>query len=179
MKKILLLLFFMFYGLAQAQDYAYIKSLDSLNNESARAFADQVVVDSKTKYEFLRIDETTKSRENSYEVVYIPIDAINKDKKAKPFVSCDECLRVKFIIYFSGKNEDLEMPGVKTLGFSEVIGSYMDLFPVWKKIFNPKADLEKALDSIRSRELINAKPRLDYRFYKSEPQGHWSIYHYF
>lgn len=179
MKKTLLLLFFMFYGFTQAQDFAYIKSLNSLNNESARIFSDQVVADSKTKYEFLRIDETTKkSGENSYEVVYIPVDAPDKVRKAQPFLMCDECIKIRFAIYYLGENIDLEKPGMRTLGFSEVSGRYLDLFPVWKKIFKPNADVEKTLNDIKTQELRNKEPKIDYRFYQRNSENNWYIHNY-
>jgi hypothetical protein len=179
MKKTLLLLFFMFYGFTQAQDFAYIKSLNSLNNESARIFSDQVVADSKTKYEFLRIDETTKkSGENSYEVVYIPIDAVDKAGKEKPFVMCDECLKVRFVIYSLGENKDLEIKGVRRLFFDEVSGRYLDLFPVWKKIFKPNADVEKTLDDYDSRQLDIKEPRINYKFSRRNIENNWFIHNY-
>jgi hypothetical protein len=173
---VILLLFSLF---IQAQDLKYIKSLDSLNNQTARVFADQVVSDSKTKFEFLRIDETTNNPENYHEVVYIPADAVNKEKKAKPFVICDECIKVKFYVYNAGENKELERKGVKTLRFSEVSGRYLDLFPVWKKIFKPNVDVEKTLEDFKSQKLKEKNPNLDYRFYKNNiSENNWYIHNY-
>lgn len=173
---VLLLMFSMF---SQAQDLKYIKSLDSLNNQTARFFADQVVLDSKTKFEFLRIDETTNNPENYHEVVYIPVDALNKEKKAKPFVICDECIKVKFYIYSAGENKELEKKGIRALRFDEVSGRYLDLFPVWKKIFKPNVDLEKTIEDFRSQQLKEKTPNLDYRFYKNNiSENNWYIHNY-
>jgi hypothetical protein len=173
---VILLLLSMF---VHAQDIEYVRSLDSLNNESARAFADQVILDSKTKFEFLRIDETTKNPENFHEVVYIPIDAVDKDRKKSPFVICDECIKVKFYIYYAGENKDLEKKGVRALRFDEVSGRYLDLFPVWKRIFKPAAEVEKTLEDFRSQQLKQKSPNIDYRFYKnSNIENNWYIHNY-
>lgn len=173
---VLLLMFSMF---SQAQDLKYIKSLDSLNNQTARFFADQVVSDSKTKFEFLRIDETTNNPENYHEVVYIPVDTPNKEKKVKPFVMCDECIKVKFYIYNAGENKELERKGVRALRFSEVAGKYLDIFPVWERIFKPGIDLEKTIEDYDSRTLKTKKPVLDYRFdKKTYLENNWYIHNY-
>lgn len=173
---IVLLLFSLF---TQAQDLKYIKSLDSLNNQTARIFADQVVLDSKTKFEFLRIDETTNNPENYHEVVYIPVDFPNKEKKVKPFVICDECIKVKFYIYNAGENKELEKKGFRTLRFSEVAGKYLDIFPVWERIFKPGINVEKTLEDYDSRTLKTKRPILDYRFdKKTYLENSWYIHNY-
>lgn len=178
MKKLLLLTSLLLGTFIQAQDLKYIKSLDSLNNESAREFADKVVLNSKTKYEYLRIDETTKEPENYHEIVYVPVDLVNKAKKVQPFVICDECIKVRFYVYNAGENKPLEIKGTRTLRFSEVSGRYLDLFPVWKNIFRPDVILEKTLEDFRSQQLKKGNPTIDYRFYKKNNENSWYIHNY-
>ncbi|MBS7234055.1 hypothetical protein KHA90_23915 [Flavobacterium psychroterrae] len=178
-KRFSIVILFLFSLFIQAQDLKYIKSLDSLNNQSARIFADQVVLESKTKFEFLRIDETTNNPENYHEVVYIPADAVNKEKKAKPFVMCDECIKVKFYVYNAGENKTLERKGTRALRFDEVSGRYLDIFPVWERVFKPGINLEKTIDDYDSRVLKRKQPQIEYRFDKNAYlENNWYIHNY-
>jgi hypothetical protein len=178
MKKLLLLSALLIGAFVQAQDSKYIKALDTLDNESARIFADQVTANSKNHWEYLRIDETTKSPENYYEVVYIPTDAVDKNKKTKPFVKCDECIKVRFYIYSLGENKDLEIKGARTLRFSDVSGRYLDLFPIWQKVFRPDVTLDKTIEDFKSQQLKIKNPKIDYRFYKKNSDNDWYIHNY-
>lgn len=171
----ILLLITMF---VQAQDAKYIKALDSLSNESAKEFSDQIISNSKTKFEFLRIDETTNQPENFHEVVYIPVDAADKEKKSKPFVKCDECIKVSFFVFKGGENKELEKTTTRALRFNEVTGKYLDLFPVWQKFFKPSADLKETVDDFKSQQLKIKDAKIDYRFYKRDNENNWYIHNY-
>ncbi|MWB92971.1 hypothetical protein GON26_01225 [Flavobacterium sp. GA093] len=178
-KRFHIAILFLISMFVQAQDAKYIKALDSLSNESAREFADQIISNSKTKFEFLRIDETTNQPENFYEVLYIPADAVNKERKAKSFFQCDECLKVKFYIDQAGENIELEKKGIRTLRFNEVTGKYLDLFPVWEKVFKPGLNVEKTIEDYKSRVLKIKEPRIEYRFDKNDyAENNWYIHNY-
>lgn len=179
MKKIIITAILIVTSIINAQDVQYIKALDSLSNETAKEFSDQIIANSKTKFEFLRIDETTNKTENFYVVLYIPIDAVNKERKAKPFFQCDECLKVKFYIDQAGENIELDKKGIRTLRFNEVTGKYLDLFPVWEKLFKPGLNVEKTIEDYNSRVLKMKEPRIEYRFDKNDyAENNWYIHNY-
>lgn len=153
----------------------YIYSLSKMTEASAREFADKIAFSGKTKRDFL----VTKENTNAYVIKYINqnIDAATRGEILKGNIDCTECMTVSFYIYYNGENKALEIAGVKALKFNDVWGSYLDLFPVWKSIFKPDADLEKTVGDWRSKEVIHRPTNVNFKF--NENNNYWKIVNFY
>lgn len=132
----------------------YIKSLGSLNEETARKFADEIALGGKTQWEFLKISEDIEHR--VYAIVYLDISLPNETitgLKKGTITDCSNCLKIRFNTYYQGENKALEIKGVKAFKFDKVYGRYLDLFPIWKKVFRPDVELEATVSAYENREL--------------------------
>jgi diacylglycerol kinase family enzyme len=151
---------FLMCGFVHAQDYAIISKLKSLTQEQANAFANEITTNAKTQWKFNQAKENTTG--NYYVVSY---------------GSGEKTFDIVFNVYYEGQNKALEIPGVKTYKFYEVWGSYLDLFPTWKKVFRHDVDLEKTIDDYKSQELINRTENVNFKLKGSDDQWHirnWS-----
>lgn len=133
-------------------------SLNSLNETEAKTFAYQVAGNSATKWELVSAKENSKG--TYYTVKYIN-SALSKETKegVRNGDSCDDCLKVTFTVL---------NPGTKTFKFYEVAGKYSDLFPTWKGIFRPDADINKTVEDFGSQELISKPDRINFKFKKGD-----------
>lgn len=78
-------------------------------------------------------------------------------------------LLITFNTFFDGYNSDLEIPGVKKWRIRTMYGKYLALFPIWKKYFQPDANLE----SISKKGLVYGKSKKNY--FNKEGDEVWSI----
>jgi hypothetical protein len=148
------------------------EQLNQMTVEAARGFADQLANSGKTKWEYLYQAENSQGKYFSVKYVNSSLSAEDKEHARKK-EWCDSCLTVTFVVYHDGENRDLEIPGVKTYKFYEVYGKYLDLFPTWKQVFRPDADLEKTIDDYDSQELISRPKGIKFKFRKE--QDIWQI----
>jgi len=132
----------------------YILSLSKLDESGAREFAENIATNGKTKWEFIKVIESIKQR--VYIIVYIDAAATEEMKaiarKSEEY-SGQKHLDVRFSVYYEGENPSLEIVGTKKFKFNSVFGKYLDLFPVWKKVFRSDVELEKTIDDFSSQEL--------------------------
>lgn len=144
MKKLLFLLLPIF-----AFSQTNFKKMDSIQFVQT---VDQLVKDTGKNFVFDSLGET-----NSTGNFYKYID----DKK--------NTLLITFNTYFDGRNTDLEINGVKKWEIRTVYGKYLALFPIWKKYFQPEANIEE----ITKKGFTYGKNRKNY-FNKEDDQV-WSI----
>lgn len=156
----------------------YILSLSKLDESGAREFAENVAANGKTKWEFLKVKENIKQR--GYIVIYIDASATEEIKviaRTSNEYSGQKHLEVSFTVYYEGENLALEIAGIKKFKFNNVDGKYLDLFPVWKKIFKTDAELEKTVDDINSQELKNRPANINFKLKGTDDEWHitnWS-----
>lgn len=152
----------------------YIHSLSKLEESGAREFAENVATTGKTKWEFLKVTENIKAR--AFTVIYIAASATAEEKaianKSSDF-GTQKHLDVIFTVYYEGENLALEIAGTKKLKFNKVQSKYLDLFPVWKKVFRPDAELEKTVDDFKSQELVNRREKINFKLKGEDDQ--WYI----
>lgn len=154
MKKLLLLTVLLISFFTQAQFKP--EQLKSLTQEQANAFSNEIAKNAKTKWEFVQAKENTKG-----------------DYYIASYGSGEKTFKIVFNVYYEGQNKALEIAGTKTYRFYEVRGSYLDLFPTWKKVFRPDAELEKTVDDFNSQELINRAEKINFKLKGSDDE--WQI----
>lgn len=155
MRKLLL---FVFMISAVVQGQTKPTDLNSLTETESKTFADQIAGNSATKWELISAKENSKG--TYYTVKYINA-AMSKETKegVRNGDSCDDCLKVTFTVL----NAD-----TKTFKFYEVAGKYSDLFPTWKSVFRPDADINKTVEDFGSQELISKPDRINFKFKKGD-----------
>lgn len=132
------------------------QQLKSLTQEQANAFAKEIVTNAKTQWEFVQAKENT-----------------NGDYYVASYSSGEKTFKIVFNVFYEGQNKALEIAGTKTYRFYEVRGSYLDLFPTWKKVFRPDAELEKTVEDFNSQELINRPAHINFKLKGSDDE--WQI----
>lgn len=158
MKKLLLLTVLLISSFIQAQFKP--EQLKSLTQVQANAFANEIATNAKTQWEFVQAKENT-----------------NGDYYVASYSSGEKTFKIVFNVYYEGQNKALEIPGTKTYRFHEVWGTYLDLFPTWKKVFRPDAELEKTVEDFKSQELINRPANINFKLKGSDDEWHitnWS-----
>jgi len=142
MKKLLLLLSFIFTATVYAQDLEYQTKLkEGVTTEKEAVDLTASIVDLAKKP--LRF-HSAREHENKYFVVqYIPTNVTDENWKSNRDEYSSEAVVFKFRISNKGENKNLEIPGVKTYVFNDVYGKYLNLFPFWQKYFDATSDLEK------------------------------------
>jgi hypothetical protein len=154
MKKLLLLATLLIGFLAQAQFTP--GQLKELTQEQAIDFANEIAVNAKMPLQLIQAEENTKG---DYFVANYGIG--------------ENTLKVVFTVFYKGENKALEIAGVKTYRFYEASGSYLDLFPIWKKVFRPDVNLEKTVSDFNSQELINRAANINFKLKGEDDQ--WRI----
>ena len=134
----------------------FILSLQSMTQEGAKSFADQIANDAKTEWTYKGSSESTDGTKCWFS-----------------YMNGKETFNVIFKIYYTDENKALEIPGVKTYKFYQVSGSYLDLFPTWKKVFRPDADLEATVDDLKSQELLNKAENINFKLKGSDDE--WQL----
>ena len=178
MKKLLLITLLFTFGIIQAQDgyslsdetYKEIRTkvmgLDSLETKT---FADNLASSAKTKFVYYK----AKMNDNQLRYYYRRMDLSPEEQKEQELFGCVRCMVVYFNKYYKGSNFDLEIEGIPMFSFNFVSGSYLDLFPTWKREFLPAAIKEEALDNFRYRDVINKT--LNVNVTLSDPTGFWIL----
>ncbi|MFV8392765.1 hypothetical protein [Flavobacterium sp. LB2P6] len=154
MKKLILLTALLISSFSQAQFKP--EQLKSLTQEQANTFANEIATNAKTQWEFIQAKENT-----------------NGDYYVASYSSGEKTFKIVFNVYYEGQNKALEIAGTKTYRFYEVRGSYLDLFPTWKKVFRPDAEIEKTVDDFKSQELINRPAKINFKLKGSDDE--WQI----
>lgn len=160
MKKLLLLLSLLLSFIIQAQDAKLIQQLRSSDYEQAKEFANQVAT-GRTDWELIKEVNSDKA------LTFIYIEAsLSKDKKeaiktGKLLINNLNTITVKFTVFYEGENKNLEQTGIRKYSFYYASGKYLDLFPLWQKVFNDKADL-----NLTPKEFKMQESRVDKYFYK-------------
>ncbi|KIA86596.1 hypothetical protein [Flavobacterium sp. AED] len=158
MKKLILLIALLVSSFTQAQFRP--EQLKSLTQAQANSFANDVATNAKTQWEFVQAKES-----------------LNGDYYIVSYSSGEKTFKIVFNVFYEGQNKALEIVGTKTYRFYEVWGSYLDLFPTWKKVFRPDAELEKTVDDFNSQELINRPAKINFKLKGSDDEWHitnWS-----
>ena len=119
----MLFVFLSMLAAAQSADKFVFSSVDSV-----KAFSDSLALNAKRKFKFENASMSNIT--NAYVVSYYEIS--NTDSKYY--------LMVKFGKYNVGENKAMEIEGKPEYIFSFVEGRFLDLFPFWKKYFDPNAD---------------------------------------
>ncbi|MCK8143190.1 hypothetical protein MW871_14970 [Flavobacterium sp. I-SCBP12n] len=154
MKKIISIILLIIGFFAQAQFTP--GQLKELTQKQATALSNEIANNSKSPLVFVEAKENTKG-----------------DYYVMNFGTGENMLKVVFNVFYKGENKALEIKGEKIYRFYQAFGTYLDLFPTWKKIFKPEAELEKTVDDFNSQELIDKSDKVNFKF-KGEGKQ-WSI----
>lgn len=117
MKKLLLFLFIS--AVVQAQEYQKLDTLQFSNVVNAIVSA---------------TDKNMVFKENQTRKLDQPYVRFANDKGENIFITYD--------VYMDGKNEALEIPGVKKFDLKSISGKFLTVFPVWKKFIDNSAEAE-------------------------------------
>lgn len=129
---------------AQTDIDIVIQKINNLDSISARTFANEIAESSKTGYEFFKLKKREKY--NQYIYYYIQKGLNQEEKEEQRQNGCDKCINVVFNVYYDGANKDLEIEGKQRLRFDYINGSFLDLFPTWKREFDPEATHESIMN---------------------------------
>jgi len=168
---------------AYNEKYSHLQKIkDKINNLdtiTARIFSDSIAYSAKTPFEFFKLKKYKKHNDKyirNFIYYYIPTNlTVEEDKENREF-SCDKCMKVYFNVYYDGANSDLEIEGIQKLKFQQVYGSFLDLFPTWKREFLPTVNKDKVLDDFKFRDVKNRKLGINVRI--SKQNGIWQIYNW-
>lgn len=160
--KRLLALFTLLVGLfCQAQDYDYIKTLNSLDKTAAKAFSDKVAAGSATKWVFLYEKSREKGLSEWYIDASLPVETIELIRQGKELFKPGQCMVVRFELLDSAYR------------FTEVTAKQNDLFRTWQAIFQPAATAENITQSYKMREIKQNETGINYKF--TEDEGYWTL----
>lgn len=165
MKRILFLLL---PALWFSQDLKYAEQWNELDTLKAKEIANEIMSFRKQPVTLFRkvINEDDRVVRYIYYPNNLSKKEIQEDWKSWGY-SCQQCETVDFRYYFRGRDNDLEIPGIFTLNFSYVSGSYLELYPWWEKHFAPGISKEDLIDKKHNDRYIRSyKPDIDIRFTK-------------
>lgn len=168
MKKLLLLTALILGMICQAQDIAYLQNLKALPTEAdALNIANELAAQSATKLRLYKSKDTTTQKNLRLE--YVPEELTDKDIELRNYTEAQKLnfITIDFVYYYQGENKDIEIKGVKYYRLSTVYAKYLNLFPYWKKHFNPTADVEKTLTDYKSQRIKDATAKIYYYIQKS------------
>lgn len=173
MKKVLVLATLLIGILGSAQDYDYLASLNKIaTNTEAIKIAEDIAGLQTKKVRLLRVQEFKE--EYVLMVRFVPEQMTNEQYDKLDQYAQAEFLTVTFRIDYVGENKDLERQGVKTYKFKQLKGTYLQIFPVWKKYYHPEAELESALTNDKIKKFIDFPKKLD--FYIEDVNDLWILY---
>lgn len=146
MKKLILLTALLICSFTQAQDIAYLSGLNKLSSESnCMEVAKGMAFLQPKKLRFLRAKDFPKL--GYYAIRFVPEDMTDQEYDSLELGDQDKFFTVRFYYWMEGENKNLEIKGIKTYRLSQVSGSYLSLFPIWKKYINTEADIVKTQES--------------------------------
>jgi len=163
MRRLLLLLALLICFLCQAQDYDYIKTLNSLDKTAAKAFGDKLVAGANTKWIYLYEKANDKSIAEWYIDASVPAATVELIKAGKELTKPGQCL----VVRFSQMGQSYR--------FTEVTGKYEDLLPAWQSIFKPDATTENVPTTYNMRELKQKETGISYKFTKNDNSNYWTL----
>lgn len=167
MKKLILLVAFLFGFFVQAQNQDIInKMTESKTIEDIKTVADDIASKSNHKFDFYKIKSLSGGSDEKFQyVIYTKEGMTDAEKKELSANRYANCLVVKFKEWQKGENKDLEVKGELVYFFKEVSGSYLELFEFWKTTFYPLAIKEQLLDDYKMQE-FRVNKDLKYKFKK-------------
>ena len=179
MKKILFLLLFSIF--AFGQNVELLKKANKCDLDFAKQFADSIVLNGKTKYEYL--DGAEISRSTNYNFLYV-LPETTKEERAKlsaylhnyytnSSFECDKCLSVTFKIIREGGNSALEIPATKSYQFRTVRSKFLNLFPFWKQNVDKNASTNNTYENRPVYTYKNQDQRIWYNFL--EENNYWVL----
>jgi negative regulator of replication initiation len=172
MKKLLLLSALLIASFVQAQDYAYLTSLNKIaTDKEAIKIAEEIASLQTKKVRLLRSQEFTEERQLL--VRFVPEEMTNEQYDALDQYEQSDFLTVTFRIDYVGENKDLERQGVKTYKFKQLKGTYLQIFPVWKKYYHPEAEIEPTLTDSKIQKFVDFPKKID--FYIQEDNERWIL----
>lgn len=147
MKKIFYLLILMFISNVNAQNFEYLKKIESLDFEQTKEITNDIISEMRNEYQIFEHRII-----NNFLVFFviekgIDIKSFKKDNSKYK----DKYFMVYFKEFYEGENIPLEIKGVKRYSLNLVIHNYLDLFPYWNKYFNKNATLEKTINDYSMR----------------------------
>lgn len=163
MKRLLLICALLLSLLCSAQDYEYIKTLNSLDNAGAKAFSDKVAAASATKWVFLYEKSNDKSLAEWYIDGSLPVETIEHIRQGKELFKPGQCMVVRF-----------EVMG-NAYRFTEVTAKKDDLLPTWQIIFQPAATAENIAETYKMRELKQNETGISYKFTEDDEAEYWTL----
>jgi hypothetical protein len=173
MKKLLLLASLLTVSLVQAQNFTYLASLNNIQTDAvALKIAQEIASLQPKSVRLLRSQEF--SEERVLMVRFVPSELTNEQYDKLDQYAQAEFLTVTFAIDYVGENKDLERQGVKTYRFKHLKGTYLQIFPVWKKYYHPEAELETILTNSKMQKFIDFPKKL--YFYIDEDNDVWALY---
>jgi hypothetical protein len=173
MKKLLLLASLLIVSLVHAQDFNYLASLNNIPTDTEALKIAQNIASAQTKsVRLLNAKEFTE--DHVYAVRFVPTEMTNEQYDKLDQYAQSKFLTVIFSINYIGENENLEQKGVKTYKFKQLKGTYLQIFPVWKKYYHPDADLESTLTNSKMQKFIDFPKKLD--FYIQDDDDLWILY---
>ena len=119
MKKTLFLPIALFIGsLINAQDYNIIGQLKSTDFDNSLKLADNMKSMAKNSYHLFKYHEFEQER--ILKIVYAPEGVT--DEQLKQSTDYSNCMVVEFVVFFDGRNLDLNKQGVKKIQVGKSIG---------------------------------------------------------
>lgn len=94
-------------------------------------------------------------------------DENNKILEYKNVLNNDDLIYVFYESSMRGENKSLEIKGIEEWSINSITGKYLSLFPIWKKLADPKADKVN---------LTTNRPQRKGNYHISEPSPeYWMI----
>lgn len=174
MKKLLLLACLLIVSLVEAQDYAFISKINALETqESAEGLAKELAVLTGKDLRFYKTKEFGDLRK--LKVLFVPNSVKDEDIENRTVSDTDKASYLSFVfnIDFVGENKDLGKPGLKQYRLIVAESTYLTIFPIWQKYFNPAADVEKTLTDSKSRELRDYEKNI--QIYIQKQGNTWTL----
>lgn len=191
MKKIILLVVIISISIitnAQQKD-TYIRNspyggyLLTLSADSAYTFAKMITSVTKRKFTIKSVP-THSDLANNYSFGFVSDYVLTSDEiRDQRYYEYSQYIGGKKYIVMSvdyvegrmGANADLEIKGIPYYEFTQVTGAFLDIFPIWKKFFNPNADMNDCLKYVPNFgeqgdkiTIINSYGNNVYKLYKSK-----------
>ncbi|WP_395049418.1 hypothetical protein [Flavobacterium sp.] len=127
-------------------NYDYLKSLNKIaTDKEALKIAEDIAGLQTKKVRLLRSKDLPDI--SLYIVRFVPEEMTTEQYDALDNETKDKFLTVRFSYWNEGENKDLEIKGIKTYRLSQVSGSYLQMFPVWKTYCKYDADLVKTQEN--------------------------------
>lgn len=173
MKKLVLLTALLIGFLGQAQDLAYLTYLNKIATETeAIKIASDIAGLQTKKLRLLRVQEFTD--DYLLMIRFVPEEMTNEQYDKLDQYAQSNFLTVTFRIDYIGENKELERKGVKTYKFKQIKGTYLQIFPVWKKYYRFDAELEPTLTNSKMQKFVDFPKKLD--FYIQDDNDLWILY---